>query len=157
MVIKTSYNFVLLFYIVSDRKLGLNIILVSYRRVNYEQKYGIGIISYRQLNQTCYRHPTGSKPDIAHACVGPTLSLIFCYQACAKRGRPRNGARAFHKLRRYHTRPLRLNWGPQKVHFGKRHFWDLNINVRIFKELPGAPFYILSFPLWYLKATQKTA
>ena len=39
---------------------------------------------------------------------------------------------AFHELRRYHTRPLRLNWGPGNVHFGKRHFWDLNINVRIF-------------------------
>ena len=41
-------------------------------------------------------------------------------------------ARSFHELRRYHTRPLRLNWGPKDVHFGKRHFWDLNINVRIF-------------------------
>ena len=38
----------------------------------------------------------------------------------------------FHELRRYYTRPLRLNWGPENVHFGKRRFWDLNINVRIF-------------------------
>ena len=30
------------------------------------------------------------------------------------------------KLRRYHTRPLRLNWSPENV-----HFWDLNMNVRI--------------------------
>ena len=42
------------------------------------------------------------------------------------------GARAFHELRRYHTRPLRLNWGPENVHFGKTQFWDPNINVRIF-------------------------
>ena len=28
-------------------------------------------------------------------------------------------ARAFHELRRYHTRPLQLNWGPEKVHFRK--------------------------------------
>ena len=52
-------------------------------------------------------------------------------EAQAPAGRPR-GARAFHELRRYHTRPLRLNWGPENVHFGKRHFWDLNINVNIF-------------------------
>ena len=55
-------------------------------------------------------------------------------------------ARAFHELRRYHTRPLRLNWGPENVHFRKTQFWDPNINVRIFiffgkfKELPGATF-----------------
>ena len=42
------------------------------------------------------------------------------------------GARNFHELRRYHTRPLRLNWGPENVHFGKTHFWDPNINLRIF-------------------------
>ena len=42
------------------------------------------------------------------------------------------GAPAFHKLRRYHTRPLPLNWGPENVLFGKTHFWDPNINVRIF-------------------------
>ena len=29
------------------------------------------------------------------------------------------------------TRPLRLNWGPEIVHFGKTHLWDPNINVRI--------------------------
>ena len=39
------------------------------------------------------------------------------------------GARAFHELRRYHTMPLRLNWGPKNVHFGKRHFRDPNINA----------------------------
>ena len=53
-------------------------------------------------------------------------------EARAPTGRPR-GARAFHELRRYHTRPLRLNWGPENVHFGKTHFWDLNINVRIYQ------------------------
>ena len=41
-------------------------------------------------------------------------------------------AQAFHKLRRYHTRPPRLNWGPKNVHFGKTRFWDPNINVKIF-------------------------
>merc|ERR1712127_1057863 len=55
-------------------------------------------------------------------------------------------ARAFHELRRYHTRSLRLNWGPENVHFRKTQFWDPNINVKIFiffgkfKELPGATF-----------------
>ena len=49
-------------------------------------------------------------------------------------------ARAFHELR---YMPLRLNWGPENVHFRKTQFWDPNINVRIFiffgkfKELPG--------------------
>ena len=28
-------------------------------------------------------------------------------------------ARAFNELRRYHTRPLQLNWGPENVHFRK--------------------------------------
>ena len=36
-------------------------------------------------------------------------------------GRPRR-AWAFDELRRYHTRPLRLNKGPENVHFGKTHF-----------------------------------
>ena len=27
-----------------------------------------------------------------------------------------------HELRRYDTRPLRLNWGPGNVHFGKTRF-----------------------------------
>ena len=31
-------------------------------------------------------------------------------------------ARAFHELRRYHTRPLQLNWGPENVHLEKRDF-----------------------------------
>ena len=29
------------------------------------------------------------------------------------------GAGAFHELRRYDTRPLQLNWGPENVHFRK--------------------------------------
>ena len=32
------------------------------------------------------------------------------------------GARFFHELRRYHTRPLRLNWGSENVHLGKNAF-----------------------------------
>ena len=35
------------------------------------------------------------------------------------------GARAFHELRRYHTRPLQLNWGPENVNFGKTHSIEL--------------------------------
>ena len=46
---------------------------------------------------------------------------------------------AFHELRRYHTRPLRLNWGPKNVHFGKMHFRDLNINVKIFTVPKNSP------------------
>ena len=38
----------------------------------------------------------------------------------------------FCELRRYHTRPLRLNWGSENVHFGKTYFRDQNINARIF-------------------------
>ena len=34
-------------------------------------------------------------------------------------------------LRRYHTRLLRLNWGPENVHFGKTHIRDPNISARI--------------------------
>ena len=41
--------------------------------------------------------------------------------------------RAFDELRKYHTRPLRLNWGPENVHFGKTHFTDPEINARILK------------------------
>ena len=33
------------------------------------------------------------------------------------------GAWAFDELRTYHTRPLRLNWGPENIRFGKRIFW----------------------------------
>ena len=60
------------------------------------------------------------------------------------------GAQAFHELRKYHTRPLRLNWDP-------------NINVRFFifcvenlKNYQAQLFYVLSFPLGYLKTAQKT-
>ena len=42
-------------------------------------------------------------------------------------------ARAFNELRRYHTRPLQLDWGPENVHFRKTRFWDPNINVTIWK------------------------
>ena len=58
-----------------------------------------------------------------------------------------NFIKAFHKVSRYNTRPLRLNWGPENVHFGKKHFRDPNINARIFiyfvkfKELPGATLF----------------
>ena len=54
----------------------------------------------------------------------------------------------FIKLRRYHTRPLRLSWGLKNVHFGKTHFRDPNINVRIFfliKEIPGATLLCFAF------------
>ena len=46
-----------------------------------------------------------------------------------------NPTRAFHELRRYLTRPLRLNLGPKNVHFGKTHFWDPTINARVFIQI----------------------
>ena len=45
---------------------------------------------------------------------------------------------SYHELRRYHTRPLRLNWGPKNVHFGKTHFGDPNIK-------PGATLLCFEF------------
>ena len=50
---------------------------------------------------------------------------------CMSLSSPR-GAWAFDEIRRYHTRPLRLNWGPENVHFGKTQFWDPNIHARFF-------------------------
>ena len=38
-------------------------------------------------------------------------------------------AQAFDEIRRYHTRPLRTNWGPENVHFGKMQFLDLSFNA----------------------------
>ena len=61
------------------------------------------------------------------------------------------GALAFHELRRYNTRPLRLDWGPENVHFGKTHFWYLNFDARVLtndeklKEKPGATFLSFAF------------
>ena len=49
----------------------------------------------------------------------------------APAGRPR-GVWAFDELRRYHTRPLRLNWGPKNEHFGITHFWDPTIDPSFF-------------------------
>merc|ERR1712127_960450 len=67
---------------------------------------------------------------------------LYCFYLSSTRE-----ARAFHELRRYHTRPLRLNWGPKNVHFRKTQFWDPNINDRIlkFKELPGATSLCFEF------------
>ena len=67
-----------------------------------------------------------------------------------------------HELRRYHITPLRLYWGPENVHFGKTHFWDPNSNLMIFIFLNNLNknqaqlFYVLGFPLRYLKTAQKT-
>ena len=63
------------------------------------------------------------------------------------------GAWAFDELRRYHTRPLRLNWGPENVHFGKTLFRDLNIDARgvFFVKL----YDVLRFSLRYLNTAQK--
>ena len=41
------------------------------------------------------------------------------------------GAWAFDELRKYNTRPLRFNWGPKHVNFGKTQFRDPNIDARI--------------------------
>ena len=53
----------------------------------------------------------------------------------------------FHELRRYHTRPLRLNWGPENVHFGETHFRDPNISVKIFLKNYQAQLFFLHFSL----------
>ena len=81
------------------------------------------------------------------------LEAYIIYQARAKRGRPQ----AFHELRRYHTRPIRLNWGPKNVHFGKTQFRDPNINVKILfsdiaykdKSLGKIPF-LKKLTLWFI-------
>ena len=59
------------------------------------------------------------------------MILSSPHKARAPAGRAR-GARAFDELRRYHTRPLQLNWGLKNVHFEETHFRDPNINARIF-------------------------
>ena len=70
-----------------------------------------------------------------------TFSLLFFHaQSCASTilkdfsisaaGHP-SEARAFDKLRRYHTRTLRFIRGPKNIHFGKTHFRDPNIDARI--------------------------
>ena len=56
--------------------------------------------------------------------ISPFYQQTPLYQARAER-------RLFTELRRYHTMPLRLNWGPVNVHFRKTQFWDPNINVKI--------------------------
>ena len=57
------------------------------------------------------------------------------------------------ELRKYHTRPLRLNWGPENVRLEKRILGTqismLGFFCWKFKELPGAT-YVLRFPLRYL-------
>ena len=59
-------------------------------------------------------------------------------------------------------RPLRLNWGPNNVHFGQRHFMDPNIDTRIFQLISkyldnyqAQLFYALRFSLWHLKRPTK--
>ena len=43
-----------------------------------------------------------------------------------------HGAGALDELRRYPHRTRPFNWDPKNVHFGKRHFNDLNISTRTF-------------------------
>ena len=63
---------------------------------------------------------------IEHSCLNfHSTNYSFC-KTC----------QLFHELRRYHTRPLQLNCGPVNVHFGKKPFWDLIINVRVPKNSP---------------------
>ena len=94
--------------------------------------------------------------DILLLCVA-----IWVIRVQNKLSSPR-GAWAFDELRRYHNRPLQLNWGPENVHFGKMHFRDPNINARIFiflenlKNYQAQLFYVLRFPLRYLKMAHKT-
>ena len=37
----------------------------------------------------------------------------------------------FSRIKKIPYQPLRLNWGPENVHFGKKHLRDPNINARI--------------------------
>ena len=49
------------------------------------------------------------------------ICLSSLREARAPEGRP-SGALAFDELRRYHTRPSRLNWGPEKSTFWENVF-----------------------------------
>ena len=104
------------------------------------------------LPHTLRNYVLHSKPNTHCELVVILLSLLIFVLSS-----PRE-ARAFHKLSRYHTRPLRLNCGPKNVHFRKTQFWDPNINDRILnlKKYKAQLFNVLSFPLGYLKTAQKT-
>ena len=85
---------------------------------------------------------TSTKPTLDPLVLDFYISIISAIHLLS------SGARFFHESRRYHTRPLRLNWGPENVHFGKTHFCVPNINVGIFlKNYQAQLFYVLSFPL----------
>ena len=43
--------------------------------------------------------------------------------------------RAFKELRIYYIRPSWYSWGPKNVHFGKKDFRYLNINLKMAKKL----------------------
>ena len=63
-----------------------------------------------------------------------------------------NEARTFDELRKYQTRTHQFKWGHENVHFGKMHFRNPNINIRIFfdnlhkfRSIPGvfSPNFVL--------------
>ena len=85
--------------------------------------------------------------------------IVSPFECCFKKlvlSSPRE-AWAFYELKRYHTRPLRLNWGPENVHFkGPKYqcynFYFFLTNIKNYQALL---FYVLIFPLRYLKTAQK--
>ena len=58
------------------------------------------------------------------------ILTLLIYQVRVPEGRP-SKSRAFNESRRYHTRIIRLNWGPKNVHSWNTHFRDSNDDARI--------------------------
>ena len=80
------------------------------------------VSKYLEQSQAIFR-----KGKVASPCHTTKIFVFFSHVIFKKTwkffikpaGRLR-GAQPFDELRRYHTRPLQLNWGPENVHFGKR-------------------------------------
>ena len=97
---------------------------------------GVGVQCTAVVNPRCPMEGSNAPGSLANLLNHCNMMLArYKFRLDCLLSSPR-GALAFHELRRYHTRPLRLNWGPENVHFGKTHFWDPNINVRIFLNGP---------------------
>ena len=86
---------------------------------------------------------------------------VFAFLSHVDLSSPR-GAWAFDELRRYHTRPLRINWGPENVNFRKTYFREPNMDAKIFQlitknQINARRNYLdFFFSLRYLKSAQKT-
>ena len=130
--------------------------ILSYKWRGFHQQFWTGSIFSSMFVRAPSGHPSLACPVLfvlsywlGHFTTGPFLSwgnvhgyLEFWFYLnwdFYKYLSSRRDARPFHELRRYHTRPLQLNWGLKNVHFGKTYFWNLNINVRIFTR-PGPKF-----------------